>query len=113
MFLNTSPMTMQRCALYELLNSGGIFIATVPAFGFLWSNHDELHHHFRRYSVSEVRRLFLDAGFVSVRATYWNMVLFPIAYILHLFGCGGGEALAPPAFVDWMLTASICRSLLL
>ncbi|MFA5745039.1 MAG: class I SAM-dependent methyltransferase [Candidatus Paceibacterota bacterium] len=91
--------------LYELLKPNGVFIATVPACRALWSAHDELHHHFRRYSRPEILKLFTDAGFVDVRASYWNMILFPVVYVLRLIGRGGGEGLTPPVFINWILTA--------
>ncbi|MSU73893.1 class I SAM-dependent methyltransferase [Candidatus Kaiserbacteria bacterium] len=94
--------------VYTILESDGVFVATIPAFKSLWSKHDELHHHFRRYSLLEIRRLFTEAGFVQVRASYWNMMLFPVAYVLRFFGKGGGEALTPPAFVNWALTKLLC-----
>ena len=36
-------------ALCATLQRGGQVLVTVPAFPFLWSRHDELHHHKRRY----------------------------------------------------------------
>ncbi len=92
-----------RC-IYERLSAGGVFIATVPAFSFLWSKHDEVNHHFRRYSLPEITRLFIEAGFVGIQATYWNMMLFPVAFLMRLVGRGGGDALVPSRPVNWMLT---------
>lgn len=91
------------CSIHSLLLPGGLFVATVPAFSFLWSEHDVLNHHFRRYTVPQMKKLFLDAGFQEVRATYWNMVLFPVAYLLRLVGKGGGEALTPHPVVNRIL----------
>ena len=33
----------------ELLKTGGVMVVFVPAFQSLWSNHDEVNMHFRRY----------------------------------------------------------------
>ncbi len=38
----------------ELLEAGGIMIVTVPAFMHLWTRHDELNHHVKRYRRSEL-----------------------------------------------------------
>lgn len=89
---------------HDRLDAGGVLVATVPAFSFLWSKHDKLNHHFRRYSLPEIIRLFTAAGFVDVRATYWNMTLFPEAFLLRLIGRGGGDALTPARPVNWLLT---------
>lgn len=90
--------------LYDRLRPGGILLATVPAFSCLWSKHDEENHHFRRYTLPEITRLLAEAGFTDVRATYWNMLLFPVAFVLRLLGRGGGSALTPSRPVNWMLT---------
>ncbi|MCH9013739.1 MAG: class I SAM-dependent methyltransferase, partial [Proteobacteria bacterium] len=37
-------------ALHAQLRPGGSALITVPAFEFLWSRHDERHHHWRRYT---------------------------------------------------------------
>lgn len=58
---------------------GHIFI-TVPAFQLLWSNHDVINHHFRRYVSDEVKKMFCTLPLTLVYATYFNFFLFvPIA----------------------------------
>src|SRR5262249_10147040 len=42
-------------SMYGLLRSEGFFVCTVPAFNFLWSEHDNLNHHKRRYTKGELR----------------------------------------------------------
>jgi SAM-dependent methyltransferase len=46
----------------QLLLPQGTFIATVPAFMALWTNHDVLNHHFTRYSKSTFRKIAQEAG---------------------------------------------------
>ncbi|MGH8729593.1 MAG: class I SAM-dependent methyltransferase, partial [Burkholderiales bacterium] len=41
--------------LHGLLAPGGYLLMTVPAFRFLWSDHDEQHHHRRRYDARRLR----------------------------------------------------------
>lgn len=63
-------------ALANLLVPGGSLIATVPAYQWMWSHHDELHHHKRRYRRAEMVKLFEDAGLTVRRASYFNSLLF-------------------------------------
>jgi 2-polyprenyl-3-methyl-5-hydroxy-6-metoxy-1,4-benzoquinol methylase len=46
----------------RLLDDRGAIVATVPAFDWLWTSHDELNHHLRRYSRSSFERLARAAG---------------------------------------------------
>lgn len=62
---------------YSLLKSGGHLVLTVPAHMFLWSQHDETHYHFRRYSKKELVIKLKDAGFIIKKASYYNFFLFP------------------------------------
>lgn len=60
---------------------GGHLLVTVPALMSLWSEHDEINHHFRRYETPEIEALFAqnttaDKQFVS----YYNARLFPMIY---------------------------------
>jgi SAM-dependent methyltransferase len=57
---------------------GGHFVATVPAYEFLWSGEDYVSEHYRRYTKSRLRRLFRCAGYEVVRCTYFNTLLFPL-----------------------------------
>ena len=56
----------------------GILFVTVPASPLLWSEHDEINHHFRRYRMRELKALF--KGSDVLLGTGFNSVLFaPIA----------------------------------
>jgi SAM-dependent methyltransferase len=51
-------------AIHEgVLHPQGTFMLTVPAYGLLWSGHDEMNLHKRRYTVRELKRKLLSAGF--------------------------------------------------
>lgn len=54
----------------RVLKPGGHAMITVPAHQFLWSEHDEALHHFRRYSKEQFRRLLEDRGFEFVKYTF-------------------------------------------
>ncbi len=66
---------------YRLLAPGGYMIASVPAYNWLWSNHDEIHMHKRRYTRSQFNKLLGGAGFSIVKSTYFNTLLFPAAVL--------------------------------
>lgn len=54
-------------------------IITVPAYGFLWSEHDEALQHRRRYTANELRNKLTTAGFKIERCTYFiTLLFFPI-----------------------------------
>jgi SAM-dependent methyltransferase len=68
----------------SVLAPGGFLIVTVPAFKFLWSEHDEEHHHKRRYRGSELEHVILRAGFNLLYMTYFNFWLFPMVSCVRL-----------------------------
>jgi SAM-dependent methyltransferase len=70
-------------ALHGLLKPTGQLLLTVPAFDFLWSKHDEEHHHFRRYRREQLRQLLLSAGFTIEKLSYYNFRLFPIVLLVR------------------------------
>lgn len=62
---------------------GGRILITVPAMPWLWSAHDEAHHHKRRYTTASLQRAIEDAGLRLDHLGYFNSLLFPIALILR------------------------------
>jgi SAM-dependent methyltransferase len=71
-------------ALVPLLKPNGHLIITVPAFPFLWSSHDLMHHHRRRYFLSEVENKFRRSGLEILYASYFNTWLFPVIALVRL-----------------------------
>jgi len=59
------------------LKPGGYAFLSVPQHMFLWSKYDELGHHFRRYSRSELYEKVRRAGFEVVDSTSFNSLLLP------------------------------------
>lgn len=53
------------------LRPGGWFIATVPAFDELWTAHDEVNHHYRRYRLRDVEALVGESGLEIVDSRYF------------------------------------------
>jgi SAM-dependent methyltransferase len=52
-------------------------LATVPAYRWLWSQHDEAHHHFRRYTLRDLRERLRAQGWETVEWSYFNSALLP------------------------------------
>lgn len=68
--------------LSRVTREGGVLVITVPAYGFLWSEHDEALHHRRRYAASELRNKLTNAGFEIERITYYiTFLFFPILFM--------------------------------
>ena len=68
--------------LLRVTKDGGVLVITVPAYGFLWSEHDEALHHRRRYAASELRNKLTNAGFVVERISYYiTFLFFPILFM--------------------------------
>jgi SAM-dependent methyltransferase len=62
-------------SLHEVVKSDGRLVVTVPAFQSLWSQHDVINHHKRRYSAAHLRRVIEQSGFAIERITYCNTAL--------------------------------------
>lgn len=69
-------------ALARLLRPDGLLVVTVPAFPFLWSSHDVVNEHVRRYTRGQLRARLEGAGFDVRTISYYNTTLFlPIAAV--------------------------------
>lgn len=63
------PDVMLRRAA-QLLAADGQVLVTVPAFDALWTSHDQLNGHVKRYAAGEVRRLLTGADLDVTGARY-------------------------------------------
>ena len=66
-------------AIAAKLKPGGKFVMTVPAHGWMWSAHDVVNHHKRRYSKSSLKRLIEGSPLKLDKLGYFNSLLFPLA----------------------------------
>jgi len=71
-------------ALHACLKPGGHLLLTVPAFPFLWSHHDVIHHHKRRYTKQDLKALLAFQGFEIVLTNYCNFWVFPAVFALRV-----------------------------
>ena len=95
-------------ALRDLIKPGGRLIVTVPAHPWLWSSHDEAHHHHRRYRQESFRDLLDGAGLEIVRLSYFNTALFPVIALARLLkpvlgGRGNDDEITGPRWLNWIL----------
>lgn len=68
-------------ALGERLASDGRLLVTVPAIPQLWSAHDEVHHHLRRYTMNGLAQTIRASGLSIQAIGYFNSLLFPLAVV--------------------------------
>lgn len=103
----------------RILTPGGKLIVTVPAYGFLWSEHDEALHHYRRYVARELRAKLIASNFEIERSTYFITALFfPILFFRLWQGLRRTSIEAsvsyrlPPAWINrilvWFLDVERC-----
>jgi hypothetical protein len=56
----------------------------VPAYQFLFSDNDVVAHHKRRYTAGDLKRKLREAGYEPLRASYYNVIMFPVIVPLVL-----------------------------
>jgi SAM-dependent methyltransferase len=54
----------------RVLKQGGAYLFTVPAYQFLWSDHDVVNHHFRRYTKKEMAQKIKRNGLLNLVLTH-------------------------------------------
>src|SRR4029079_6423998 len=80
---------------------GGKFVMTVPAHQWMWSAHDTVNHHKRRYSKAGLKALITGSPMKLEALGYFNSLLFPVAIAERMaskaLGNDGGDLELPPA----------------
>lgn len=101
----------------RVIRPGGLLLVTVPAYRFLWSEHDEALMHRRRYVASELHMKLNRTGFdVSLRSYAVFFAFFPILFYRLFRGLFPKDPMSPkashvmlPPFVNslftWLLQA--------
>ena len=67
--------------LWKLLKPGGYAILTVPALSWLWSVHDDINLHFRRYHRRPLKTLLTQTGFQVRQLKYLFGWSLPLVYL--------------------------------
>ena len=96
--------------LRRVVAPGGALLVTVPAYQWLWSGHDVINHHFRRYTRRTLQRVAEQAGWRQVRTTHFNSLLLPVAMLLRILDRFSRKTTessldlwVPPGPVNWLL----------
>ena len=87
-------------SIARLLKPTGKLVMTVPAHQWMWSAHDVVNHHQRRYSKAGLKRLIEGSPLKLESIGYFNSLLFPVAMAERLSSKLRGKDdanLAPPA----------------
>jgi SAM-dependent methyltransferase len=88
-------------AARDVLAPGGTLLVTVPAYPALWSAHDVVLGHRRRYEASGLRAVVEAAGFTVTHLSYFNALLLPGVVLVRAWNCWRGQSghdlVRPPA----------------
>ena len=95
-------------AIRSHIADGGQAVISVPACMFLWSEHDELNEHKRRYTLEELKMKLIDAGFTIEKISYFNTFLFPLISLVRMINNllkrkGGSDVDLPHPAVNYIL----------
>ncbi len=63
--------------LWRVCRPGGLLVVTVPAYRWLWSEHDDINEHKRRYTRSELAACLTQIGCRVLKLSYMNTLLAP------------------------------------
>jgi ubiquinone/menaquinone biosynthesis C-methylase UbiE len=72
--------------LKRVIKKNGLILITVPAFQFLWSSHDVVNQHFRRYTKVRINKLGKNLRLSLFYSSYFNFFLFLPIFATRLFG---------------------------
>lgn len=82
--------------LRRVVRPGGSLVVTVPAHPRMWSRHDDLNHHFRRYTRATLAAAASATGWRVARVTHFNTLLLPAAILARRFDRGDGLDIPSP-----------------
>jgi SAM-dependent methyltransferase len=93
--------------LHRVAAPGAVLLATVPAYRWLWSGHDDVLQHRRRYTRPELVERARAAGWQPFAATYFNTLLLPLVAAARKLGRHSrpDHERGGPAFLAWPMLA--------
>lgn len=96
------PTTALRHAV-SLLSADGRVVITVPAFQQLWTSHDVLNHHYRRYTKRSFAEVAQAAGLMIEDQWYFFYWLFPLKLGVRMLEyVGQSEPTTPRIPTTWL-----------
>ena len=78
-------------AMADCLRPGGKILIAVPAHQWMWSAHDVVNHHHRRYSKRTLGAAIARAGLRHNGLRWFNSLLFPVAVAARFAGKLAGK----------------------
>jgi SAM-dependent methyltransferase len=78
-------------AMADCLKPGGKILIAVPAHQWMWSAHDVVNHHHRRYSKATLGAAIARAGLRHNGLRWFNSLLFPVAVAARFAGKLAGK----------------------
>ncbi|MFZ1705165.1 MAG: class I SAM-dependent methyltransferase [Saprospiraceae bacterium] len=74
--------TLAVSEMKRVCKKEGTIAITVPADMSLWSQHDVINHHFRRYTIESIQKLMDDQKIKQLYSSHFNSILyFPIRLV--------------------------------
>ncbi len=83
--------------LVRVCKPGGIVFVTVPAHPSLWSEHDEINQHKRRYRRTQLAALARNLPVEVLQLSYYNFLLAPFVIAFRLLKRAMAKPKAPAA----------------
>ena len=93
---------MALAELRRVLRPGGRLVVNMPAYAWLLSVHDRLVHNVRRCTARQLAAMLREAGFVRVRARYWNGLLLPLMVVQRKLLASRTQASDVASFPPWL-----------
>jgi SAM-dependent methyltransferase len=97
-------------SIAKRLKPGGKFMMTVPAHQWMWTAHDTVNHHKRRYSKRGLRDLISNSPLRLDALGYFNSLLFPLAVAERLTSKALGKEKADLTLPPRPLNAALERA---
>lgn len=98
---------------HRVLRPNGMAVITVPALPALWSDWDEVLHHFRRYTKKSLLAIVPSEAFEVVHCAYINVAVLPLVFAVRKFrglkkrfgfhARGRSEDAIPPHWINRIL----------
>ena len=70
----------------KIAQPGTHYFISVPAFSFIWSEHDDFLEHKRRYTLHQIKKIVQYAGLQLITSCYFYGLLFPLAALMRSIG---------------------------
>lgn len=70
--------------LHRVAAPDALLVVTVPAYRLLWSGHDDVLHHLRRYTAGMITRRAVESGWRPEVVTYFNSFALPAVVAVRL-----------------------------